>query len=68
MPSLTGTELAAQLAERPASPPILLVSGYTAAALDARTPNVHARLSKPLSAEALLAAVTSAVTASCSRA
>jgi len=62
MPFLTGTELAAQLAERGASPPILLVSGYTASALEARTPNVHERLSKPLTADALLSALRSAVT------
>ena len=61
MPFLTGTGLAAQLAERAGSPPILLVSGYTASSLEARTPNVHARLSKPLTAETLLSAVTSAV-------
>jgi PAS domain S-box-containing protein len=67
MPFLTGTELAAQLAERAGSPPILLVSGYTASALEAPTPSVHARLSKPLTAETLLSAVTSAVTARSSR-
>ncbi|HWO12556.1 MAG TPA: PAS domain S-box protein, partial [Polyangiaceae bacterium] len=56
MPFLTGTELAAQLAERPDSPPILLVSGYAALG-EAPTPNVRARLSKPLAAETLLSAL-----------
>jgi signal transduction histidine kinase len=61
MPFLTGTELAAQLAEQPDSPPFLLVSGYAPAALAAGTPNVYARLSKPLGTDALLSACTRAV-------
>jgi DNA-binding NtrC family response regulator len=57
MPFLTGTALAAQLAERSGAPPVVLISGYAAVGLDATTPNVRARLSKPLAAEALLEAL-----------
>jgi two-component system, cell cycle sensor histidine kinase and response regulator CckA len=61
MPFLTGTGLAAQLAEHGGSPPIVLVSGNMVAGPDARTPNVRARLSKPLTTEVLLAALARVV-------
>jgi two-component system cell cycle sensor histidine kinase/response regulator CckA len=61
MPFLTGTALAAELAEHGDSPPIVLVSGNIVAGADASTPNVRARLSKPLAPDALLSTLARVV-------
>ena len=57
MPGMTGTELAASLAESHPSLRVILASGY--AELPAETPGIMARLQKPYGRADLLAAIRS---------
>ena len=61
MPEMTGMDLAAQIATIAPLVPIVLMTGYSAAALGATTPHVCAVLQKPFRVEQLAQALRQAL-------
>jgi PAS domain S-box-containing protein len=61
MPEMTGMDLAVQIAAVAPSVPIVLMTGYSAAALGSTTPHVRAVLQKPFRVEQLATALRQAL-------